>query len=221
MVRRVLLGILWISFILYAVVLAPPEQPDTWELIRQLSTGDFQGINPAIVALFNAMGIWPMIYACVVLVDGRFQKLLAWPFVVGAFGLGAFVLLPYFILRQPASQSASTGIGAASWLIRGLESRWLGWLLTVGAAVLMGYSVIMGNWSDFITQWQTSRFINVMSLDFCLLTALFPLLVWDDLVRRQPSPERWRWAITLIPFVGAALYLALRPPLPEPVVASV
>lgn len=221
MVRRVLLGILWISFVLYAVVLAPPEQPDTWDLIRRLSTGDFQGINPAIVTLFNAMGIWPMVYACVALVDGRFQKIRAWPFVVGAFGLGAFVLLPYLVLRQSASESSSAFTGTTGWLLKGLESRWLGWLLTIGAAVLIGYGVIMGDWVDFIAQWQTSRFINVMSLDFCLLTALFPLLVWDDLARRQPNPERWRWVMVLIPLVGAALYLALRPPLPEPTVESV
>ncbi|NJL87165.1 MAG: DUF2834 domain-containing protein, partial [Leptolyngbyaceae cyanobacterium SM1_1_3] len=102
MVRQISFMLLWISFGLYAFLLAPPDQPDTFELIGRLSTGDWDGINPLVVALFNLMGVWPLVYGCVALIDGHEQKVPAWPFVVGSFGVGAFLLLPYLALRIPA-----------------------------------------------------------------------------------------------------------------------
>ncbi|MEO0828652.1 MAG: DUF2834 domain-containing protein [Cyanobacteria bacterium J06642_9] len=209
MIRRLGLGLLWLGLIAYAFGLAPPDQPDTAVLIQRLSTGDWADINPAIVALFNVMGLWPMIYAAVALVDGHQQKALAWPFVVGSFGLGAFLLMPYLIWRSPNP----TFSGEKSKLIQLLESRWLGIALTVGASVLLVYGAIAGDWANFVQQWQTSRFIHVMSLDFCLLWLLFPALLGDDMARRGIQDQRVFWSVTLVPLLGAAVYLALRSPL--------
>ena len=50
------LGVLWLGFIVYAFFLAPPTQPDTFELIQKISLGEWQGINPLIISLFNLMG---------------------------------------------------------------------------------------------------------------------------------------------------------------------
>ncbi|MBW4486651.1 MAG: hypothetical protein KME12_02555 [Trichocoleus desertorum ATA4-8-CV12] len=76
--RKLGLWLLWGGAIAYAFLLAPPNQPDTLNLIQKLSTGDWNGINPLIIALFNIMGIWPMIYSCLLLIDGRMQKIPAW-----------------------------------------------------------------------------------------------------------------------------------------------
>lgn len=92
---------LWLGFVLYAFILAPPDRPDTADLILRLSTGAWDGINPAVVALFNAMGLWPMVYAAVALGESHGQPRRAWPFVVGSFAVGAFALLPYLALRTP------------------------------------------------------------------------------------------------------------------------
>lgn len=99
--RTIGLGLLWVGFTVYAFFLAPPPQPDTLALITDLSTGQWQALNPAIVALFNVMGIWPMIYGCLVFIDGYQQKLWAWPFALLSLGIGAFALLPYLALRPP------------------------------------------------------------------------------------------------------------------------
>ena len=69
MFRRITLFLLWLGFILYAFLLAPPDQPDTLELITKLSTGQWGGINPLVVSLFNLMGIYPLIYSAVLLID--------------------------------------------------------------------------------------------------------------------------------------------------------
>jgi hypothetical protein len=209
MSSKLSLWLLWIAVIVYAFGFAPPNQPDTFALIQDLSTGQWQGINPLIVALFNIMGIWPMIYACVLLIDGRMQKIAAWPFVVASFGVGAFSLLPYVALRQPSS----TFSGSKTALLKLLDARLTGVVIALGAIALLLYGIIAGDWSDFMQQWQTNRFINVMSLDFCLLCLLFPLLLLDDMARRGVE-QRWFWLASL-PLVGAALYLALRPPLVE------
>lgn len=210
MMRRIGFGGLWIGFIVYAVGFAPPDQPETLTLIQHLSSGQWEGINPLIITLFNIMGIWPLIYAALVLIDGRGQRLWAWPFVLGSFGLGAFALLPYLALRQPAP----TFSGEKGWLLRGLDSRWLGGAIALGTVILLGYGLTTGDWADFIDQWQTSRFIHVMSLDFCLLCLLFPALLGDDMARRGWQNQRAFWALSLLPLLGAIAYLTLRPPLP-------
>ena len=56
MLRRAFLATIWLGFVVYAFRFAPPDQPDTAQLIQQLATGEWQTLNPAVVALFNLMG---------------------------------------------------------------------------------------------------------------------------------------------------------------------
>ena len=210
MVRRLFLLTLWLAFVVYAFRLAPPDQPDTFQLIQQLSTGQWAGINPAIVALFNLMGVWPLAYACLALIDGHGQKTPAWPFVIGSFGLGAFLLLPYLVLRQPNP----TFTPPKSRLLSLVDSRWLGLSLLAGSLVLLGYGIYAGDWADFVTQWQTSRFIHVMSLDFCLLWLLVPSLLGDDMARRGLKHRQLFALVSAVPLVGLTAYLTFRPALP-------
>lgn len=205
--NRLIFWGLWLGFILYAFILAPPDRPDTADLIISLCTGAWEGINPAVIALFNAMGLWPMAYAAVALIDGHGQKQRAWPFVGASFAVGALALLPYLALRQPNPSFS----GPKTALLRLVESRWLGAALTAGAIALATFAFLKGDWPDFWQQWQTSRFIHVMSLDFCALWLLFPVLLRDDMARRGFIGG---WAMPLVlalPLVGACLYLALRP----------
>lgn len=209
--RKLGFGLLWVGVAIYAFFLAPPNQPDTFELIKNLSTGNWDGINPLIIALFNIMGIWPMIYSALLFIDGREQKIPAWPFVTGSFGVGAFALLPYLALRQPNPQfTGSKGI-----FLKVIDSRWLGIALLLGTSVLLGFGLLKGDWADFIEQWQSNRFIHVMSLDFCLLCLLFPSLLGDDMARRGLKNSPLFWVVTLLPLVGPLLYLCLRPSLLE------
>ncbi|MEM6836425.1 MAG: DUF2834 domain-containing protein [Cyanobacteria bacterium P01_C01_bin.120] len=209
MLRRSLFAILWLAFALYTFLLAPPDQPDTAQLIQQLASGQWDDINPAIVALFNLMGIWPMAYACLALIDGHGQKPPAWPFVAGSFGLGAFLLLPYLVLRQPDPSFTPP----KSKLLSIVDSRWLGLSLLAGSLALIVYGLYAGDWSDFVSQWQTNRFIHVMSLDFCLLWLLVPSLLGDDMARRGFKNASVFALVSAVPLVGLTAYLTLRPSL--------
>ena len=203
--------LLWIAFSTYAFVFAPPDSPDTIALITNLSTGKIADINPLIVALFNIMGVWPLIYSCVLFADGRGQKIPAWLFATLSFAVGAFALLPYLALREPNPEFS----GSKNVFLKILDSRFTGIVLTLGAAALVAFGLTKGDWSDFIQQWQTSRFIHVMSLDFCMLSLVFPALLADDMARRGMQNVTAFWAVTLVPLFGPLAYLCARPPLPE------
>jgi len=209
MTRRIGFIALWLGLAVYAFLLAPPNQPDTFELIKNLSTGQWKGINPLVISLFNIMGVWPMIYSCLLFIDGRGQKIPAWIFATFSFGVGAFALLPYLALREPNPEFH----GTKNTFIKVLDSRLTGVALTIGTLVLVSYGVINGDWENFGQQWQTSRFINVMSLDFCLLCLLFPALLGDDMARRDLKNPRLFWLTALIPLFGPLIYLCVRPPL--------
>jgi hypothetical protein len=206
MVRKISFGLLWLGFISYAFLFAPPDQPDTFELIKNLSTGNLQGINPVIIALFNIMGIWPLVYSSVLFIDGRGQKIRAWPFATASFAVGAFALLPYLALREPNPEF----VGKKNLFLKIFDSRITGILLTLGAIALVVYS-LQGDWVNFAQQWQTSRFIHVMSLDFCMLSLLFSTLLGDDMTRRGWKDNPLFWLFAVIPLFGALIYLCVRP----------
>lgn len=210
--KKIGFWLLWVGFVAYAFLLAPPDRPDTFELIKNLSTGQWEGINSLVVSLFNIMGVWPMIYSCLLFIDGRVQKIPAWPFAALSFGVGAFALLPYLALRQPTTEFS----GTKNFFLKLLDSRLTGVALTIGSVIIVAYGLVNGDWANFVQQWQTSRFIHVMSWDFCLLCLLFPALLGDDMARRGLKNSQLFWLTALIPLFGPLVYLCVRPPLSVP-----
>ncbi|WP_016948969.1 hypothetical protein [Anabaena sp. PCC 7108] len=211
MFRKIAFALLWLGFISYAFLFAPPDNfPASLELIKNISTGEWQGINPLVIALFNIMGVWPFIYSAVLFIDGTGQKIPAWPFATASFAVGAFAILPYLVFRA----SNQEFVGKKSLIIKLLDSRINGILLTLGAGLLFAYA-LQGDWGNFVQQWQTSRFIHVMSLDFCMLSLLFPTLLGDDMTRRGWQHKQLFWLFAAIPLFGALIYLCVRPSLPE------
>lgn len=211
MLRKIGFWLLWGGLVGYASLLAPPAQPDTLDLIKNLSTGQWEGINPLVVSLTYIMGVWPIIYSCLLFIDGRAQKTPAWPFATLSFGVGAFALLPYLALREPSTEFP----GKKNAFLKLLDSRLTGIALTIGATILVAYGLGNGDWGNFIQQWQTSRFIHVMSLDFCLLCLLFPALLGDDMARRGLKNPQLFWLVALVPLFGPLMYLCIRKPLAD------
>lgn len=219
MINKIIFGSIWLGFVGYAFLLAPPDRADSMQLIIDLSTGKWAGINPLIVALFNLMGILPMVYACLMLIDGKTQNLSAGLFSAASFAVGAFAILPYLALRVPKStvnnaRSPATSIDRRG-MIKLVDSRWLGVALTIGAIGLLTYGITQGDWADFVRQWQTSRFIHVMSLDFCLLILLLPVLIPDDIARRDFTNPQSVKLLSLVPLFGGLIYLCIRPNLTD------
>lgn len=206
--RRLLYGGLWIAFVLYATLFAPPDRPEeTRVLLENLISGHVADLNPLLVAEFNLMGVLPLAYWCLLLTDGRGQRLPAWPFAALMMGVGGFALLPYMAWRQPVYPVP----GQLNLWLRLWESRWTALAISLGALVLLGFGAIAGDWGAFVKQWRSQRFVHVMTLDFVLLCVLLPVLIYDDLPRRGLSPKWPFWAMTCMPLLGPLAYLCWRP----------
>ncbi|MCU0550927.1 MAG: hypothetical protein MUC48_16395 [Leptolyngbya sp. Prado105] len=204
MARSLILWLIWASFIIYLLFFAPPIAADTVKL--SLS------INPVIVSLFSLVGIWLLIYSCLIFPDGRMQSLPAWAFILAAIATGVVGLIPYLALRQP-NQSF---VGEKGTWITVLDSQKTGVILTISAVVLVGYALIWGDWTGFVQEFLTNRFVHGMSLAFLLFCVLFPYptLLQDDMARRGLIAESQLFQVVAwIPLLGALGYLCLRPPL--------
>lgn len=209
--RKIVLWLVWTAFVAYTLFLAPLEQPGTLTLVEKLVTLQWTGINPYVITLFSLMGIWPLVYACLIFIDSRMQDIPAWPSFLAANGSGVIGMMPYLILRKPSQEFS----GQKDIWLKLLDSRTFGVLLSLSTVALVAYAIMAGDWGDFVYQWRTSRFIYLMSLDFCLLYLVFPSLLGDDMARRELRDARVFWAVALFPLVGALAYLCLRPPIPE------
>lgn len=71
------LGLLWATFIAYTLLLAPLDQPGTLTVIEKMLKFQLEGINPYLATVFALMGVWPMVYACFLLIDEKTQNISA------------------------------------------------------------------------------------------------------------------------------------------------
>ena len=108
------------------------------------------------------MGVWPMIYACLMFLDGRMQKFPAWPFFIGANFLGLLALMPYFLLRQRSQKFE----GEMDYWLSLLDRRSTGIGLTVISIGLVSYALLTGDWPDFVQQFEGHIFVHLITLDF-------------------------------------------------------
>ena len=209
--RKTALWLLWGGFIAYIVLLAPPlHLQATLTLLKKLFTIQWADINPIILSLFALIGVWLLIYSCLLFFDGRMQKIPFWPFALASVGTGVIGLIPYLALRE-ANQEFS---GRKDALLKLLDSRSTSVILTLFTIELLAYGLLAGDWGDFIQQFQGDRFINGMSLAFCLFCFLFPTVLGDDMARRGfLSDSQLFRVVALVPLLGPLVYLCWRPPL--------
>jgi len=211
--RKLLLWLIWVVFTGYTVWLAPLDRPDTWPLVQRLLTFKFTEVNAILMAIFWLMGVWPMIYACLMFADGKMQDFRVWPYFIGSNGIGVICLIPYLILRK-SNQKFTT---QKDNLLKILDSRLTSLALLLITIVLVGYAIIAGNWGDYVELFKSTEFVHLISIDFCLMCLIFTLtsLFDDDLDRRGINDWRIFWAVALVPLFGPLAYLCLRPTLPE------
>ncbi len=211
MIKKIAFWLIWGGFIAYVFFMAPPIQPDTLKLLKNLFTGQWQLINPIILSEFSLVGICLLMHSCLMFFDGRMQKIPAWPFVLASVGTGVIGLLPYYALREPNQEFSGS---KDSWL-KILDAHATGIILSLSAIALLAYGLFFGDWGNFVEQYQTSKFIHAMTLAVCLLVLLLPALLGDDMARRNLKNPLVFWAVALLPLFGPLAYLCLRPPLPD------
>ena len=209
--RKIALWLIWAGFIAYIVFLAPPlHLGETLTLLSKILTFQWADINPIILSLFALIGVCIFIYSSILFFDGRMQKIPFYPFALASLGSGVIGLIPYLALRE-ANQEFT---GEKDAFLKVLDSRSTAIFMTLFTLGLLGYGILAGDWKDFIGQFQGDRFINGMSLAFCLFCLLFPTVLGDDMARRgYLSNSQLFWLIALVPLLGPLAYLCWRPAL--------
>ena len=159
---RLAYAILWLVGVAVAFGPAPPNRPDLWPWLVRLLSGDWAGENPMVVAHFQMMGLWPLAMAALWRKEWhRPGRLPAWPFLLGGFVLGCFVILPYAVLRRERAEASP---GVPSWL-------WA--LLALGFAGFAAWGLIAGDPAGWLASVRTDGFLWPMAWDFGLFTVLF------------------------------------------------
>lgn len=198
--QRLFFAAVWLALVSYAFLGAPAGES---EVLAPLMQAQFRDLSPLLVAVFNSMGLLPLVYACFLLPDAHVRSRPAWPFVVAMMALGAFALLPYLIWRSPEStRERQPNWGLAFW-----ESRWLAIALTLALATVIGRGVVAADWAEYLALWQRDRFVHVMTLDFVLLIALLPVVALNDMRQRV---RQWPKVVLGMPLVGSLAYLCGR-----------
>jgi hypothetical protein len=211
--RKILLSVIWLGFTAYTIWLAPLDQADTWPLAWKLLTFQYDQLNAIIPVIFWLMGVWPMIYGCLMFADGRMQNFRAWPYFIGSNFTGVICLLPYLIFRK----SNQEFFGKKDKWLEFFDRRSTGIFLLILTIGLLFYAVLAGDWEDYIRQFQTIHFVHLISIDFCLMCLIFSItsLFDDDMARRGIKDVHIFWIVALLPLFAPLLYLCLRPSLTE------
>ena len=160
------------------------------------------GGEPLAAAIFNGLGVWPLV-ALAVLVRDPPQRVPTWPFAAASMVAGAYVLIPGLVLRRwGTAPREHPGV-----VRRALSGPVLGGVLTAATVGLIGFACT-GSWASYADLLRTSTLVWAMSVDFVALCALWPVLLVDDARRYDARP--WKVALGLVPLLGPPLWLTLR-----------
>ncbi|XP_057955313.1 uncharacterized protein LOC131149157 isoform X3 [Malania oleifera] len=187
-VTSILLFGLWAALIYYALYLAPDQTPfrDKYFLQKLLNLKGDDGfrMNEVLVSLWYLLGLWPLVYSMLLLPTGRSSK-------------SNVPLLPFLILSV---------IG--------------------GAYALFPYFVLwkpppppieeteLRKWPLNFLESKFTAGIHVSCIDFVLFSSFAPFWVFNDMAARKWDHKGyWLVPLSLVPFMGPALYLVLRPSL--------
>ncbi|PRQ52460.1 putative cardiolipin synthase [Rosa chinensis] len=217
----ILLFLLWGALMYYVFNLSPNQTPsrDMYFLKKLLNLKGDDGfrMNEVLVSVWYIMGLWPLVYSMLQLPTGRSSKssIPVWPFLILSFFGGAYALLPYFVLWKPPPPTVDES-ELRRWPLNFLESK-----LTAGITLAAGLGIVIyaglasgADWKEYYQYFNESKFIHVMSLDFTLLSAFAPFWVYNDMTSRKWFAKgSWLLLLSLVPLLGPALYLVLRPSL--------
>ena len=224
----------WVALLVFAFGFAPGELSDYSIVEKVMADPVHPDINEIYYTLFNIFLPLPIILAALVLPQGQPRKgLPAGPFVAATAFLGFFTLGPYLSLRAFPRDNILPN-ERISWVTRLLENKILNWS-TLALLLFLPYAsgLLPDKWADPATWdglWDlltTSRFASVSVMDLVLLHTTSAYLIAQDYRLRAGSfngssgSDEAAAAATQIavaafffPFVGPALYCALRPQLP-------
>ncbi|GFQ03012.1 hypothetical protein PHJA_002445000 [Phtheirospermum japonicum] len=184
-----LLFAFWAGLMYYVLVLAPNQTPvtDLYFLKKLLNLKGDDGfeMNQVLVAEWYIMGLWPLVYSMLLLPTGRSSK-----------------------SKIPVWPFTSLSVFGGAYALIPYFVLWRPPAPPVEASELRKWPL------NFLESKLTAA-IHIMSIDFGLFSTFAPFWVYNDMTARKWDDKgSWLLPLSLIPFLGPALYLLLRPSLP-------
>lgn len=189
--------------IMLQAIIANPLHPDA--------------VNSLFCFVFNLFGPMPIVLALLLVPQQTPGKLSAGPFLIACSGIGYFAIGIYMALRSIPNSLQTSG-----WFARNIaENKLISWALV--AFCFFVYiplpKALATDASGFVDLLSSSRFAAVSLLDLTILFAVTTKAVADDYRLRIEDSSSTATAVAfgtaLVPYLGASLYCALRPSLPE------
>lgn len=221
--KNVAFGATWLALVAWAFVAAPGEvgaAADT-EMINTLIANPVNppGVNEIWFAIWNLFAVAPIVIGMLVLPGARQQKIPANPFLLGSAAFGYFALGPYLTARRDRVEVTTEDLG---WVTRNVWENKIVNYLVLALAVSIPFSSgvlsvpdLQSCLADYVALASGSRFVSVASVDIALLTLTSAVLMAEDMKRRGWEDKvPLAAASVLVPILGAAAYVAVRPGLP-------
>ena len=204
-IRNPLYLLALILFLVYIFIFAPSDTSYSFTLIQRMYSPEFRSVNPLIFSVFNLLGVWPMAFTVLVLEESKLQDFPVWPFILLSFFTGGFVYLIYFSLRKSVDERLSS-----TSLQKRIEKPRNMYLLILVTILLLLYGFVFGDLGGYIQSFTENSLVHVMTIDFLLLSLLFPVLMVDDMMREKIFNLRQFLVFSVSSVLGATLYLLHR-----------
>ncbi|KAA8490969.1 hypothetical protein FVE85_9861 [Porphyridium purpureum] len=188
---------------------------------------DPSAVNPIFWAVFNLLGVWPVITGAMV-GPGRHRQPRAYAATyASSFFMGAYAFAPYLALRKDEFRP-----DAARNVLLDVDSKPVGLLLLAASLVFLyqgvgfaAYSAeildvaVYSQWINFVLLFKQSALVHFASVDFVLFWSIFPILQVEDMKLRglwqSDAVSNWATVIStqLVPVIGPLFYMLNRPPI--------
>jgi len=238
--RTAAIFLVWVCLIFYSFTFAPglgdeAKLMDTTLIEKLVANPTDASVSPFFAAIFNSLGIWPAVYAALLLPGSRNQSPVpAVPFLAGSFFLGAFALSPYLALREYRGAGRADRRSTLDFITKNiLESPLNGLLLLAGGIYLALFAFGNGNisgaspvaasaaWESMQPLFRSSQLVHVTCIDFCTLWGFFGPVLLEDGRRRGrfvawTGDDKLLFALCwVLPVLGPAIWLTVRPQLED------
>ena len=189
---RTLALLVWLVLVGTVWVFAPRDEVSVYSWVLEQIAFRSSMKGNWVVAWFWLLGIWPALVGLLLRSDWNARPP-AWPFVLGSFFLGCYVLLPWFVIRREPRRVREDG-----WFDR--------WDIPVGivfvALFLVAWATASGHPSEIYHAVLTNGVAFAMAGDSLAFWAL-------SILEARERSQRTSWLITIIPLIGLGIFLAL------------
>lgn len=174
----------------YAIFFAPGAGGSEDAIFQALIRGEFDAVDPLVTAVFSSLGVYPFIFL-MILTRIDTYRIPAWPFALFSFGLGAFAVLPWLIIRGKQIRSEPRGPKLWHTVLR--SKILIGVLTAVSLSLFV--TAFFGSLAQYGDAFMASHLVSVMTVDLFVIFWMMYTLFKYELGFKQPL-------IAVIPLIG-------------------